>query len=903
MSHPESWLCSICMQVVRPKGNGQAFRNCTPADQTLERFREAVANNCFLCSKIWNLSGKHSQAWDSLVPERWNSFHYCVDREEYEGKLHQIRILIIFEDPTREQSEQATDIRFRLVPLIGSEYENSFAFSEVQETTGSSATLDLAYFWFRECASHHKKCKNLPISTEGWLPSRLLDVGSDEDTHWKLLISATDIKESTTPAYLTLSYQWGTDPQHALLLSSTMDQHRRGTKISDLPQTFRDLVLVARRFGIRYVWIDCFCIIQNCRDDWEAEAPMMRHVYANAACNIAASASSNPNGGLFRSRDVRDIQPGIISTTLTSELPEKFYIFDKTYWDRQLLGGSLHTRGWVFQERFLGPRQLYFAQNQILWECLEEHKCEGFPCGIPLHNSAKAIDRLLSVPENRKTPDQRQKKSHLGCTDNDMTFDAVDLWCDLVTGYSRCYFTKAEDKLYAFAGVAKLFQEVTGDRYLAGVWRSQILHLLNWTVFTPKSKHSARYRAPSWSWASVDGPVKLHKPAAGFEFLVSVVDVDVTTKREGDDAVNVIGGFIKLKGALIKASYIQGSTNGQLKVQLRDGDGCSFIVWPFPDTTEIRFEGSGTIHFLGLKRQEIYYMNPKQSAEEASVSLELIRTKQVTRRFRVIPQGFSSIMPQTRKRSAKNDPATKSKRAKTGKTPEEAIVISSPAAPKPRLTTPDLEFDYDREKLRDQRPTPGRVKRPRLSSFDIDDAFKEQFHIPKPEKPKGVSKNDDRWFATQALADPSYTFHDLHVCHKKGRNGSPTYDDAGFQLDWKKVDDWMKPRAYSKRRAVNGMNRALQEAERESTAMNKIFFKDGKGPEGMLGGEMDNYIKDHVSKDLGKPWHQIDKESLSEWEQKGFAKVDANTWWREPNAEERKRMLKMMGGASLRKDL
>ncbi|KAI5460496.1 heterokaryon incompatibility protein-domain-containing protein [Mariannaea sp. PMI_226] len=621
MTQPESWLCSICMQVVQPKGNSLAFRNGIPTGQTLEQFRSAAANNCFICTKLWNLSKQHSQAWDSLTSERWNSFHYIVDREEYEGKLHQIRILVLFEDPTREQSEQSTDIRFRLIPL-GSEYDNLFMFPELQGNTGASITLDLAYSWFRECASHHSnRCKKLPTASEGRLPSRLLDVGSDKDTHWKLLISATDIIESPAPAYLTLSYRWGINPKHPLLLTSTIDQHRRGTRISDLPQTFQDLVLIARWFGIQYVWVDCFCIIQDCRDDWEAEAPMMSHVYANAACNIAASASDSPDGGLFRSRDIQDIRPGIISTTLTSELPEKFYIFDKSYWDRQLLGGPLHRRGWVFQERVLGPRQLYFTQNQILWECLEEHKCEGFPRGIPLHNSSKDIDRLFSLPKNRKTSDMRGKEGHQSHPGNSMTFDAVDLWCDLVTDYSRSHFTKIEDRLYAFAGIAKLFKEVTGDRYLAGVWRSQILHLLNWTVFTPKSKLSATYRAPSWSWASVDGPVKLHSPAAGFEFLVSVVDVDVTTKRRGIDAFDVIGGFIKLKGVLITACYIQGPTDGQLQIQVRDADLCSFSAWPFLDTTEIQFQSSGKIHFLVLKRQKIYYQDPEQSAQGQDIEV------------------------------------------------------------------------------------------------------------------------------------------------------------------------------------------------------------------------------------------------------------------------------------------
>ncbi|KAF4832018.1 hypothetical protein CGCTS75_v004924 [Colletotrichum tropicale] len=466
-----------------------------------------------------------------------------------------------------------------LTITIGSEYENLFVFSDIEESTGSSQTLDLAYSWFRECTSRHtRKCKGHPGQTEGWLPSRLIDIGSHGDTQWKLFITSTDAILSESVLYLTLSYRWGDDVQHELLTSSTMSQFRQGVEISSLPKTFQDTVIVARRLGIRYIWIDCLCIIQDSRDDWEAEAPEMRHVYANAACNIAASASDDADGGLFRSRDGRDIRPGLVTSTLASGHPETFYIFDKSYWDRHLLGGSLHRRGWVFQERFLGPRQLYFTQHQVLWECLEEHKCEGFPQGIPLHTSFKDTERLLKPFE--------------------------ELWRDLVTAYSQCRFTRPEDKLYAFSGIAKLFQEVTGDRYLAGLWRSRVLDLLNWTVFTPKPRLSSQYRAPSWSWASVDGPFKMHMTAADFHFQVSVLDVNVTTRSGKQDVVDVTGGYIKLRGPLIAGHYSQESIDGQILIQLKDKNAHPISVLPFPDTTEIQFKGRGAINFLVLNAQE-----------------------------------------------------------------------------------------------------------------------------------------------------------------------------------------------------------------------------------------------------------------------------------------------------------
>ncbi|SPJ72408.1 uncharacterized protein FTOL_02136 [Fusarium torulosum] len=46
---------------------------------------------------------------------------------------------------------------------------------------------------------------------------------------------------------------------------------------------------------------------------------------------------------------------------------------------------------------------------------------------------------------------------------------AMSIWGSLVKLYSRCDLTKTTDKLHAFAGLAQLFQEITGDEYVAGL--------------------------------------------------------------------------------------------------------------------------------------------------------------------------------------------------------------------------------------------------------------------------------------------------------------------------------------------------------------------------------------------------------------------------------------------------
>jgi len=70
---------------------------------------------------------------------------------------------------------------------------------------------------------------------------------------------------------------------------------------SELPETFRDAVQVTRELGIRYLWIDSLCIIQDKHDcrDWYHEANLMDKVYLHSYCNISAADANDSTGGLF----------------------------------------------------------------------------------------------------------------------------------------------------------------------------------------------------------------------------------------------------------------------------------------------------------------------------------------------------------------------------------------------------------------------------------------------------------------------------------------------------------------------------------------------------------------------------------------------------------------------------
>ncbi|PMD19341.1 heterokaryon incompatibility, partial [Hyaloscypha hepaticicola] len=69
--------------------------------------------------------------------------------------------------------------------------------------------------------------------------------------------------------------------------------------LATLPKTFQDAVLITRDLGVRYLWIDSLCIIQDSDEDWEQEAARMSEVYANGYVMLAAHGSENCHGGCF----------------------------------------------------------------------------------------------------------------------------------------------------------------------------------------------------------------------------------------------------------------------------------------------------------------------------------------------------------------------------------------------------------------------------------------------------------------------------------------------------------------------------------------------------------------------------------------------------------------------------
>jgi hypothetical protein len=230
-----------------------------------------------------------------------------------------------------------------------------------------------------------------------------------------------------------------------------------------LPNTFRDVVRLVRGIGVKYVWIDSLCIIQDDLDDWKAESKVMGLVYQRAVLVIAAAGSSNCSEGLFV---VNRPAPTTIKIPYRSDGVRKgsFHVALTPEGDKAPGYGPLRERAWAFQEWHLARRAVFLMPGGLTWRC-NEH----------------------SLDENG-APVQLQLRDHLS-------------WIDFLTDYTCINLTRASDRLIAIQGIASEMQKTRTDRYLFGVWEDRLIEQLLWR---PKYGEGERLSLPSWCWASVE---------------------------------------------------------------------------------------------------------------------------------------------------------------------------------------------------------------------------------------------------------------------------------------------------------------------------------------------------------------------------------------------------------------
>jgi len=411
--------------------------------------------------------------------------------------------------------------------------------------------IDLANSWSADCLLKHRECSE---NATAKLPTRVLDLGcKSEETDLYLFVPAeiTGHSKSSDTRYVALSYCWGTiDSSFVTTTSANLHERKNKIAYSSLPKTIQDAIIITRKLGLRYLWVDALCILQGSDDfakaDWARESSRMAEVYGNSFLTIAAASGTNIHSGILVKRpDLYDLKLQLVSESrpdLNCVIylgPEHRFINAKDE--------PLYTRGWTLQERILSPRVLIFNRDQLEWECQCHHVTESGYKTEP-HSRMNKAGAQWSI-------DMNEDNATSGYSNI-----VADRWRRIVEDYLGRSLTNPGDKLPALSGLARAFATFhngCGGTYLAGLWQHNISYGLMWyREFDDgdmKAKPSAatEYIAPSWSFMAVNGSVKwVDKHHRRFVTPHSQL-LDFCIELSGDDPFgSVTGGSLTIRGRL-----------------------------------------------------------------------------------------------------------------------------------------------------------------------------------------------------------------------------------------------------------------------------------------------------------------------------------------------------------------
>lgn len=429
--------------------------------------------------------------------------------------------------------------------------------------------------WIEECDRDHPQCKAAGPTK---LPTRILETsGSGGNISVRLV--QTQAEEAD---YAALSYVWGDPKQQYTTISSNLDDHLGDISVEKLPSAVADAVICTLQLGLKYLWVDALCIIQDSFQDKQREVGNMANIYKNSYITISAAKSSSAGEGFSESRPLLE---GLMGTCFKIDMavpkdvkglllwldghrknPEYKnldyrdkveFLFMETPWytdEKMWMEGSsavwlagrpadregcdlieapdlkhepITKRGWTLQESWLSRRMLIYGSGQVLWKCRACVKADG---GRAPHQPRE--DRL----EDLKLP-----------MDGASALSFRHLWRRLVYDFSSRKLGDPTDKLNALDGIVQELKGHTRDEYLAGLWASDIVSGLSWYQDASKKGseliHFSQNRTcPSWSWIQVDGPIWF---SAGEDIKATIKEAKITKNeievQSGDPRLVVEG--------------------------------------------------------------------------------------------------------------------------------------------------------------------------------------------------------------------------------------------------------------------------------------------------------------------------------------------------------------------------
>ncbi|KAK3989965.1 HET-domain-containing protein [Cladorrhinum sp. PSN332] len=545
---PANGLCVTCSSInIQVLAGPRGFKHLT-VGSTLQR----SAERCSLCRHLAHCTkqatglnnGKHS-ADGCTVRLKLKRYGVNVANSSFGAVIE-----ILFEDykPVLFQHDfLAVNTSTKFDPAI------AFGVLPINHVTKTSSkkAFSTARSWINNCLKHHPRCSQSFLkSNSSAQPRRLIELHSSSGpSSNNPNIRLIELSDTThCPKYVALSYCWGYSSGKSY--TTTKDNvrlHRNQIPYAKLPATLKDTVWICKKLGMKYLWIDALCIIQDCSSDVVDEIAKMAMIYHKAWLTVSIDISKASTEGCFndeRERRLLTLEDGVgfkveISTTLDNGSKSRLHLFAPVATfprPDSIQGTPLTARAWTFQEQALSRRILHYTSSGLVWEC-----CEGF----------MSQDNILHWDRSSNTLPWLPIKL---LASSDM--EILHLWYDdiLSQSYSVRMLTFPADRLPAISAVAAIFQQHLQSPYLAGIWLKNIEIGLSWQFFGFRKGKDPKNARPSWSWISQPGMViwPITKYYLNHEFItmIEIVSFDTSLTDRALPLGGVTSGTLVILGSL-----------------------------------------------------------------------------------------------------------------------------------------------------------------------------------------------------------------------------------------------------------------------------------------------------------------------------------------------------------------
>ncbi|KAJ2988910.1 hypothetical protein NUW58_g3730 [Xylaria curta] len=522
--------CSICDQVV--VNLDDRIQSCI-LGQLGELKKRAGAEQCELLQQYVSLTKAGPEVNVELRLGR------------YRNRKDDMRAFVAREGWDEDDEEQSHEVQvFRVYAPANDPSLKALPIQPPGLDIGSERAFEKARQWLKTCRNKHSGCRS---SKGNPLPTRVIDVSGE-----KIHLIDTRAEGLKHEKYVTLSYCWG-GPQPVTTTKATLDQHLQVLPAGEFPQTIKDAITVTRALKVNYLWVDAICIVQDDLEDKAVEISRMTDIYNFSYVTISASTASTCSDGFLQTRKLEKTPIRLRAEFSRNKKGSVLLVTDPASDE------PIHKRGWTMQEHLLAPRLLIFGSlcwNSVVWAS-----------GMPAMEGRVAS--VLYTAKYGGVPDARRKSALKRNTflyrtglmslalkitgeQNELEGVVIEQWASIVEAYTQRTLGFLDDRLNAISGIAKKMHRAELGEYLGGLFSYKLLPQLMWSRAegqTPLPRPSHGYRAPSWSWASIDGQVTFrNRMWNSVKVTASLMEFNIQPMSEMKKYTEYVSGMVRISG-------------------------------------------------------------------------------------------------------------------------------------------------------------------------------------------------------------------------------------------------------------------------------------------------------------------------------------------------------------------